>query len=151
LGRAIRDGVNIVPELHADIDRGTELLNGLAQETREEMHGALERGADGVFYILDGAYPGVTTPMEYGGHFLELDRHLLTEVMDARFNVLFVRGEREPYLDFVSDLPAHAFAWDPRSGVSIEYVRSIRKGALAAAGEGADILLAINSTTEARA
>jgi hypothetical protein len=151
LGRAIKNGVRIVQELHGDIDKGTELLVGLTKETREEMHGALEHGADGVFYVLDGAFPGVTTPMEYGGHFLELDRHLMTEVIDARFNVLFVCGEKDAYVDFVSDLPAHAFAWDPRSGISVEYVRSMRTGALAAAGDDADILLAITSNAEARA
>ncbi len=151
LGRAIKNGLHIVQELHADIDKGTSLLNVLAEETRIEMHSALEHGADGVFYVLDGAYPSFTTPMEYGGHFLELDRHLLTEVIDARFNVLFVCGEKDPYIDFVCDLPAHAFAWDPRSGVTVGYVRSMRLGALAATGDEADILLAINSNAEARA
>lgn len=145
LGLALSEGTNIVSELHNDIDRGTEILNGLVNRTRSEIQGALHQGADGVFYILDGAYPGITTPMEYGGHFLELDRQLLTEAQDARFNVLFVCGEEEPYIDFVSDLPAHAFAWDPRSKVESEYVRSMRHGALAADEDGAEIRLVVGA------
>lgn len=145
LGRAIRDSVNIVSELHGDVDRGAELLDRLVAETRSEMQAALHQGADGLFYVLDGAHPAVTTPMEYGGHFLELDRQLLLEVQGARFNVLYVCGASEPYLDFVSDLPAHAFAWDSRSGASVADVRAVRKGAIAAVVEGADFRLVTNS------
>jgi hypothetical protein len=148
LGRALERELHIVNELHGDVDKGNALLNQLVDETRDEMHASLEHGADGVFYVLDGAYPGVTTPMEYGGHFLEIDRQLLSGVIDARFNVLYVRGEAEPYIDFVSDLPAHAFAWDPRSGVTVAQVREMRSGALASVGTDADIELRV--PTEAR-
>lgn len=141
LGRALERELHIMNELHGDVDKGNELLTKLVDETQQEMHSSLEHGADGVFYVLDGAHPGVTTPMEYGGHFLEVDRQLLNSVIDARFNVLYVRGESEPYIDFVSDLPAHAFAWDPRSGVSVAQVRQMRQGALAAAETGAEIEL----------
>jgi len=148
LGRALERELHIVNELHGDVDKGNELLNQLVDETRDEMHASLEHGADGVFYVLDGAHPGVTTPMEYGGHFLEIDRQLMSGVIDARFNVLYVRGESEPYIDFVSDLPAHAFAWDPRCGVTVAQVREMRPGALASVGTDADIELRV--PTEAR-
>jgi hypothetical protein len=128
LGRANKE---LVATLHQDIEKGAQEVERLADETKGEMLQALANGADGIFYELDGAYPSVTTPMEYGGHFLELDRRLLTEVEQATFNLLYVCGENEPYIDFVCDLPAHAFAWDPRSGVTKEYVRQMRQGALA--------------------
>jgi hypothetical protein len=143
LGRAIKSGSSLVARLHDDVESGAHELEHLANETRSEMLAALANGADGVFYELDGAYPAVTTPMEYGGHFLEVDRRLLSEVEQANFNVLFVCGESEPYIDFVSDLPAHAFAWDPRSGVTAEYVRTMRQGALAC--EGCEILLDLHA------
>jgi len=143
LGRALRTDERIVAMLHENIVAGGERLRELVGEARAEMATALEAGADGVFYELDGAYPAMTTPMEYGGHFLEADRQLLDEVHGARFNVLYVCGEQEPYIDFVSDLPAHAFAWDGRSGVGAEYVRTVRTGALAC--DGGEIALQMDA------
>src|SRR5690349_12089139 len=128
LGRASSD---LVATLHEEVEKGAEEINRLEELTRQEIQSALASGADGVFYELEGAYPARTTPMEYGGHFLEVDRRLLTEIETATFNILFVCGEKEPYIDFVSDLPAHAFAWDPDSGVTSDYVRTMRQGALA--------------------
>ena len=143
--------LTLVKLLASDPSAGAERLALLADQARQEMRSALEAGADGIYYALDGAYPAATTPMEYGGHFLELDRQLLEEVRDARFNLLFVCGEREPYIDFVSDLPAHALAWDSRSGVSVGSVRSARSGALAYDSDEADIRLKTNCREEARA
>ena len=149
LGRAVRSGVPLVALLHEDVEKGGAVLERLTDEARSEMLTALANGADGVFYELDGAYPAVTTPMEYGGHFLEIDRKLLTEVEGARFNMLFVCGQEEPYIDFVCDLPAHAFAWDARSGVDAAYVRTVRDGALAC--EGGEFRLATNDHAGVRA
>ena len=69
--------------------------------------------------VPSDAVPDSTTPMQYGGHFLEIDRRLLSS--DALFNVIFVQGPSEPYAVFVSDLPAQAFAWDSRSGLGAEH------------------------------
>jgi hypothetical protein len=145
LGRAMRAGEKIVAILHENVVAGGERMRELIGDARAEMAAGLESGADGVFYELEGAYPAMTTPMEYGGHFLEADRQLLGEVQSARFNVLFVCGEHEPYIDFVSDLPAHAFAWDERSGVTAEYVRTVRSGALASVG--GEIALKLNAAS----
>lgn len=147
LGRAMKQGIDIVSLLHKDVERGATELERLTDEAKGEMLAALANGADGVFYELDGAYPEVTTPMEYGGHFLEVDRRLLSEIEQARFNVLYVKGDKDPYIDFVCDLPAHAFAWDPRSGVAADYVRSMRTGALM--GVGCEIGLEANDLAEA--
>ncbi|HXH62460.1 MAG TPA: hypothetical protein VNI20_14020, partial [Fimbriimonadaceae bacterium] len=68
LARAIRHGVPLVQQLsaqdHTEFDR-------LKKETREEIGAAITNGADGIVYVIDGASPAHTTPMEYGGFFLE--------------------------------------------------------------------------------
>lgn len=142
LGMAMRSGIALTKVLSDDLEAGAKKLEELTEQARSEMREALDQGADGVFYELDGAYPSQTTPMEYGGHFLEVDRQLLDEVKDARFNVLYVCGDEDPYVDFVIDLPAHAFAWDVASGADFDEVRRQREGALAAKHPGADVLLA---------
>ena len=77
--------------------------------------------------------PAISTPMQYGGFYLEHDRALLAEIEDARLNVLSVEGGPEPYLDFVADLPSHVLAWDvPATGIVAAAVRPMRRGALAA-------------------
>ncbi len=139
--RAIRRGTELAQLLHDDPAAGGDALAELTQEARAEMARALEHGADGVYYELDGAYPERTTPMQYGGFFLEVDRRLLEEFETAGFNILFIKGDAEPYIDFVSDLPAQAFGWEVASGVSVESVREMRQGALAAADPQADVLL----------
>lgn len=141
-GLAKRLGVDLNEVLRDDPAKGEELLSKFATEVKENMASALEGGADGVFYRLDGAYPDASSPMQYGGHYLEVDRALLTEVRDARLNVLFVEGGEETYYDCLTDLPAHAFAWDlKQSGVSVEAMRTMRPGALAGRYKDADILL----------
>lgn len=142
-GRALEDGFPLNDLLLADPDAGQRKLEGYVGETLQDLHTAVEFGADGVFYRLEGAHPGASTPMQYGGFYLERDRALLNEVAEARLNVLYVAGGPEPYLDFVADLPAHLFAWDiAASGVSPDAVRPMRKGALAAADAAADVLFA---------
>jgi hypothetical protein len=122
--------------------KGEKLLDGLIAKTKAEIKRAFDGGADGVLYLLYGARGLHTTPMEYGGHYLERDRELLSEVSDAKFNMIFVVGEDDAYLDFVSDLPAHAFGWDSAAtGTSVEQLRAMRAGALATNSFDADIEL----------
>lgn len=141
-GRALRRGLTLNALLRDEPDAGERALETLIEEARDEAARAIDAGADGIFYRLDGAYPATATPMEYGGHYLEVDRAILGEFGDARFNVLSVEGSEEVYYDFVSDLPAHAFTWDAaHSGVDVAAMRAIRAGALAAEAPEADILL----------
>lgn len=141
LARAIRDNVPLVRALTEQPEHGHRTLDKLANETKTDLKAASESGADGVLYVLDGASPAHTTPMEYGGFFLEIDRSLLTEFSGLRFNVLYVAGLQDPYLDFVSDLPAHALAWEPGANVELAAVRSLRSGPLASKDDAADIAL----------
>jgi hypothetical protein len=117
--------------------------------SRREARRAIDSGAVGVFYEIHGATASQCTPMEYGGLFLEKDRAFLESISDAPCNVVYIDG-REPYLDFVSDLPAKAFGWDVvGSGISVSDVRNIREGALMADDPEADIsMTSIGSTTE---
>ena len=141
-GRALREGTEIGDILAEDPDRGEEMLAELISQTRTAAADALDKGADGILYLLYGARAIHTTPMEYGGHYLERDRELLSEIENATFNMVFVVGEEDTYLDFVSDLPAHAFGWDRRAtGTSVDDMRKMRDGALATNSPDADIEL----------
>lgn len=143
LGRALGEGCSLSEAIKSDPAAGQDALDAYVAETRKEIHTAMEAGADGVFYRLQGAVPAISTPMQYGGFYLEHDRELLAEVADARLNILSVEGGPEPYLDFVADLPAHVLAWDSHaSGIGADAVRAMRKGALAACDARAEILFA---------
>lgn len=141
-GQAIRHRVDVWDALAEDPARGAKQLDGLVARTRREAQGAIEHGADGILYLLYGARGLHSTPMEYGGHYLERDREILGEFASAAFNLIFVVGEDDAYLDFVSDLPAHAFGWDSEAtGVGVNEIRPMRTGALATNDPNADIAL----------
>lgn len=138
-----RRGGNDLPNaLAADPVLNGERLESAVQATRIEISDALNAGADGILYRLFGAREALSTPMEYGGHYLERDRELLAEIQDANLNVLFLVGNEDLYMDFVSDLPAHVIAWDrDATGISSDTVRSLRSGAQASSDPGSEILL----------
>lgn len=142
-GRAVKAGFGLNDLLTEDPEAGNAHLDEFVQQTRDEIEAANEAGFDGIFYRLIGAEPELSTPMQYGGYYLERDRELLEDVADARLNILYVDGGEEVYMDFVSDLPAHVFAWDiDRTGISVAAMRAMRRGALAAEDPTADILFA---------
>ncbi len=139
-GRALRTQGRFLQLMHDDPSEGAKRLDALADETKRDLDQCLESGADGIFYRLDGAYPSAATPMEYGGHFLEVDRGLMEGIQEARVNLLWIEGEVDPFLDFVSDIPAHLFGWNVRqSGIAVSAVRAMRLGALCAADPDADV------------
>jgi len=143
-GLALETGVDINQMLKDDPSSGGEVLDSLVAAVREQIVAGLDGGADGIFYRLHGANPRHCSPMQYGGHFLERDRELLCEASDASLNVLFVAGGEELYIDFVSDLPTHVFAWDSElSGLTAGAVRTSRRGALASSDPAGEIDLNI--------
>lgn len=85
-------------------------------ELGTEPQDAVERvvdaaaGAAGFLYELEGACPDHTTPMEYGGVYLESDRAALAELARSGPVVLLARG-RDAYLDVLAGLPCTAMAW----------------------------------------
>jgi hypothetical protein len=131
LGLALSEGDN--PNRLLDVPEAAEReLDRWVERCKSSLLEALDTGADGVLYRLRGAEPPYSTPMEFGGFHLERERALLNEISDARFNVLLADGGEETYLDFLTDLPAHAFAWDERKiPSSPKQVREMRAGALA--------------------
>lgn len=142
LGRAIRRGLDVFQLLADDPGAGATEIELLETEARDEIARVLAEGADGIFYRLDGAYPAVSSPMQYGGHFLEVDRRVLACAEDANFNILRVEGQTEVYFDCLGDLPAHALAWDYRQvGMSVDDMRAIWPGLIAAPAVEADLLL----------
>lgn len=137
-----RFGSDLNREFSVDPIAASEKLDEATEEVRAKMRAALEAGADGIFYRLFGARAAHSTPMQYGGHYLERDRELLEEIGDARINVLFPVGDDDLYLDFISDLPAHILAWDrDASGFSSAQVRTMRQGAQASSDPESEILL----------
>ena len=138
-GRAVQFRLPLSTLLREEPGHGQEELEKLVEVTRQDIDTAILAGADGIFYRLRGAEPEFCTPMEYGGFYLERDRELLESVKDARLNVLSVEGGPEVYLDFVSDLPAHLFAFD-LNHQSLSDVRSMRSGVLATQHPDAEVL-----------
>ncbi len=141
-GLARHEGLDLNARLKASPEAGAADLDRLVDAVRAGIREGLRRGADGVLYALFGACEADCTPMQYGGHYLERDRELLSDLQDAACNVLFVAGDAGLYLDFVSDLPAHAMVWD-RSGAetSLQAVRAMRPGALGTQDPEADFVL----------
>jgi hypothetical protein len=149
-GLAIRAGVNLNQLHDQSPDLGAEELAQFSQQVLSQCRTALDRGADGIFYVLQGARGAYCTPMQYGGLYLENDREILQEFADANLNVIFVVGNDDLYIDFVSDLPAHVFAWDSEASTfDAAYVRTLRNGALASADLTSEILLTTGVTSVA--
>lgn len=141
-GLAQAEGVNLNELIYTDPEAGNQKLDELVEKVRGAIRAALASGADGVFYCLKGAEPSLSTPMQYGGYYLERDRELLAEIGDTP-SAVFVDAGEGAYMDFVSDLPAAFFAWDiDRTDVSVARMRSLRPGPLAAEDPTADVLLA---------
>lgn len=139
-GQALKANIPIWDALAEDPERGEKILTSLIAKTRSEITSALDHGADGVLYLLYGARGLHTTPMEYGGHYLERDREILTDFQGNTFNMIYVVGEDDAYLDFVSDLPAHGFAWDSKATqTTVEQMRQMRPNGLATNSPDADI------------
>ena len=131
-GEAIDAGIDLNGEFDRGPTYGEQAFASLFEKTEAKIAEALGAGADGIFYRLFGAEPNLSTPMQFGGLYLEQERDLLKGIMDARFNVLYVEGGEGTYLDVVSDLPAHAFSWDEdRTAIPAGEVRKFREGALA--------------------
>lgn len=142
---ALKAGLDLNRVFREEPAEGHRRLENLVSRTAAQMEAALDGGADGVLYRLHGATERHCSPMQYGGYYLEHDRELLANIAEARLNVLYVAGETDVYLDFVSDLPAHVFAWDSATtGVSAAAVREMRPGAQASMDPESDFALTIH-------
>ena len=141
-GLAVQREIGLNDLLAETPQTGDRILAGLIDDVNEHIRCAFENGADGILYRLHGARGLHCTPMQYGGHYLERDREILASVAERSFNAIFVVGEEDVYLDFVSDFPAHAFGWDQEdSKISVDQVRAMRKGALVSIDPISDIRL----------
>lgn len=139
-GLAIERGIALNDEIQLSPEKGKALYESLLDDTRASIDKGLSQGADGFLYHLFGATEALCTPMEYGGHHLEVDRELLASYSEQCIRLVFVAGGAGTYLDFVSDLPADAFGWDvTATGVSASEIRKFRSGPLFAADPDADI------------
>lgn len=143
LTKQAKRNLNLNHLLHSDPEAGNKVLDELVNETLEEGKNALASGADGIAYVIDGAYPGGSTPMQFGGYYLERDREILEQLSNATFNLVFIEGGEDTYLDSVSDLAANAIGWRiAESGFSREMMRELRCGPVAGDDASADIHIA---------
>jgi hypothetical protein len=141
-GIAKANGVLLNSAFAKDVAEGDALLGRFTAECRATIESGLAAGADGVFFVVHGARGSESTPMEFGGHYLEVDREILADYQDASLNIVYVVGNDDLYLDFVSDLPAHVFAWDSEASTfDSAYVRTLRTGAQASADPASEIEL----------
>jgi len=127
--------------LESDPIAGEAMVERMVEEADGEMRDACEAGADGVLYQLSGACAEWSTPLTYGGHFLEAERSVLARA--AGFDrpvVVHVLGESDLYLDLLGDLPCAGMAWDSAaSRLSFEEVRRYFPGALISDVPEADV------------
>lgn len=143
MGRAILLDIDLNAQLQQNPAQGGKVLEDLVLATNTEIKNALDEGAHGIFYRLDGAYPAASTPMEYGGHYLEHDREILANAAAPVTNLLFVEGEGEIYLDFVADLPAELIGWNAgRATVNFHSAQPMCRGKIALDHPEADFFLA---------
>lgn len=141
-GRSLAEGVDLNALHRESPEAGEAKLAEYIAATQAEIELAYAAGADGMIYALHGAVPNHCSPMQYGGLYLERDREILSAAKDRGFTLLFIVGDEEAYLDFVSDLPAHAIAWDvDRTGFTVSQMRELRSGAVCATDPESDIRL----------
>lgn len=141
-GLAMQKDIDLNKVLKDDPRQGNEILGELVGEVKRDIELAYEVGADGILYRLYGARSSHCTPMQYGGYYLERDREILELADGGHVNLVFVVGEDDVYLDFVTDLPAKMFGWDSKSsGITAADVRQMRGGALVSEDPDSDVLL----------
>jgi hypothetical protein len=107
LSRAIVQGIDIVGLLEENPTKGDRVLGELVSQCSRDI----EQTSGSMNYIVAGAEPGVTSPMQYGGHFLELDR----ELIGTRSPAITLIGGPETYIDVVSDIAKSYLIWNPET------------------------------------
>jgi hypothetical protein len=125
--RALDAGAELNRLYALEPDRAEQLMATYVDAAKQEI----EASAGGlIVYRLKGAEPKFASPMEYGGHYLEVDRELLAYGLEKSKLALVIEGGPETYLDFVSDLPATVFVWNSlETNMSQKELEAMRSGA----------------------
>lgn len=146
-GQALKDGCDLNALLAASVEEGQAKLESYRAKTTKEISRVAKGYGDMVLYLLYGANEAWCTPMQYGGFYLEQDREILAAAQHAGIPVLlWVVGESGTYLDFVSDLPAHAIGWDTKAaGYPVAQMKAVRTGLVFAPDHAADIYVEPNT------
>jgi hypothetical protein len=132
LGASIADGSELVSILAIDPGDGEVQLAEYERHCADAIQWVNTSACHGVYYRLSGASEEFATPMQYGGHFLEIDRRLLSQLVDHMLVMAHIEGGDGLYLDSVSDLAVDFLAWDDaRWNTSAAVVRGMRQGAVA--------------------
>lgn len=134
-GRSLRKGIDLNALIASSPDAGAQTLQTLAEETLTE----LKQSGSPVLYLLFGAAESWCTPMEFGGLYLELEREILSAAIESKEVLLWVAGNENVYLDFVSDLPAAAIGWNQgTTGFGVREMRELRDGTVFGPAADAD-------------
>lgn len=141
LGNLLAKGRDIYSVLESNPEVGEAMISEESDRVRQMVSEIVQAGADGVLYELEGAYPAASSPMQYGGHFLEVDRELMAEITSKTIGIVWVCGKDEPYLDFVSDLAGHAFGWESEDDMDVASIRAVRTGLIVGSFAQADLML----------
>lgn len=138
-GKALAAGINLNARAEDPCDT---TLATLAEATRKELAETLTDDTRAVLYVLYGAAENWCTPMQFGGHYLEVERELLAPTYQKVPVLLWIVGEEGAYLDFVADLPTCFIGWDVQAtGFPISAMRAVRNGAIFAPDPEAEIEL----------
>lgn len=148
--KSIERNMDVFQTLQKDPHAGNQILQSLVEETEREVRIALDSGVFGILYRIEGAHPNFCTPMQYGGHFLELDRQILETAQRATCSAIWIEGGPDAYLDSVTDLPTTILGFRSGSG-DLNWIRQVRKGLIAMDGHEGDIeivTLTLNSSLD---
>ncbi|MBI5705964.1 MAG: hypothetical protein HZC36_03120 [Armatimonadetes bacterium] len=138
-GKALASGIDLNVRVE---DPSDTTLASLFEATRQELAEAIVDDTRAVLYVLFGAAEQWCTPMQFGGHYLEVERELLAPTFQKVPVLLWIVGEEGTYLDFVADLPTCFIGWDIQAtGFPISAMRAVRSGAIFAQGNEAEIEL----------
>lgn len=129
--------------LKQDPEAGNRLLEAKSLAIKSEIESAWNEGYDGILYEIRGADAGTSTPMQYGGILLEVDRDILSSVRADKLSLAWILGA-EPFLDIVSDLPCTILAFHAESADElVSELRQLRSGWIAANSTEADVRLSL--------
>jgi uroporphyrinogen decarboxylase len=124
LGRAGRDLLLEHAERHPSALQAA--LETIADNLARFCPRALDAGADGIFFALQGCSRAVFTPEQYARWGRPYDLRVLSALGGGWLNVLHVHGERDLMFESVLDYPVAVYSWSDRlAGPSLAEARRL--------------------------
>ena len=103
-----------------------EALSVIAENLRAQIHDAIDSGADGVFFALQGSSTAMMPEAQYREFGRPYDLIALQGAINGWLNILHVHGERDLMFDHVLDYPVQVVSWSDRlAGPSLREARGM--------------------------